>query len=155
MNKKQYIPEKEFIKIYGRVPRFCVEVLVKTKNGIVITKRGIDPMKGYWHFAGGTVYLKESIEDAVKRIAREELNLDVDIIKGVGELEFIYNHKQKGQAHMVSMAYICKAKDISTIKLDRQGTKYMFCKFREDIPKRIVKEHAVLLNKILKEKRNE
>jgi len=149
---KKYIPEKEFIKIYERVPRFCVEVLVKTKDGIIITKRAIEPMNGSWHFAGGTVHLKESIKEAVRRVAKEELNLDVEIIKGVGEMEFLNNYKKKGNKHMVSIAYLVKAKDISSIKLDRQASSFMFCKYKSDIPKHTVKEHTVLLNKILKDK---
>ncbi len=155
MNSKQYIPEKEFVKIYKRVPRFCVEVLVKTKDGILITKRDIEPMKGYWHFAGGTVYLKESIKEAVKRIGKEELNLDVEIVKPVGEMEFIYDHKKKGQKHIISIAYLVKAKNVNSIKLDRQSGSFMFCKYKNDIPKHTVKEHNILLNKILKEKPNE
>ncbi len=150
---KRHLSEKEFVSIYERVPRFCVEVLVKTKDGIIITKRDIAPLKGYWHFSGGTVYLKESIAEAGKRVAKEELNLDVELIRGVGEMEFIHDYKKKGQGHMVSIAYIAKAKDIGNIKLDRQGSRYMFCRFKEDIPKHMVKEHACLLGKILKEKK--
>lgn len=151
---KRYIPEKEFIKIYERVPRFCVEVLVKTEDGILITKRAMHPFKSYWHFAGGTVYLKESIKKAVKRVAKSELNLDVDFIRSVGEMEFLGDRKKKGQNHMVSIACIVEAKDIGSIRLDEQASNFMFCKYKSDIPKHIIKEHAVLLNKILKDNPN-
>ncbi len=154
MNKtkdNRYISDKEFVRIYEKVPRFCVEVLVKTKDGILITKRNISPFKGYWHFTGGTVYLKESIKKAIKRVAKEELNLDVEMVKMVGELEFLDDYKKRGQKHIISIAYIASAKDISNIKLNEQGSKYMFCKLREDIPKHMVKEHVCLLKKILKE----
>ena len=146
----QRLTEKEFINIYERVPRFCVEVLVQTKDGILLTKRNISPCKGYWHFPGGTVYLGETFHKAVKRIAKEELNLDVNVIESVGEMQFIHNYKQKGQGHIVSIAFIVKAKDLNNIKLDRQGSDIIFCKFQSDIPKHTVKEHAVLLKKILK-----
>lgn len=146
----QRLTEKEFVSIYERVPRFCVEVLVQTKDGILLTKRNIPPCKGYWHFPGGTVYIGETFNKAVKRIAKEELNLDVKVIKSVGEMEFVRNYKQKGQKHIVSIAFLVKAKNLNDIKLDRQGSDIMFCKSQLDIPKRIVKEHAVLLKKILK-----
>ncbi len=150
MKNKKYIPEKEFISIYERVPRFCVEVLVQTSKGIILTKRNIHPLKGYWHFTGGTVYVRESIEKSVKRVAKEELNLDVEMIKDIGVCEFINSYKQKGQRHIVSIAYLAKAKDLSKIKLNEQGSEFMFCKYKKDIPKHTVKEHVVLLNNILK-----
>ena len=149
---KQRFTEKEFISIYERVPRFCIEVIVETKDGILLTKRDIPPCKGYWHFPGGTVYMKETMKQAVKRIAKEELNLDVKIIRSIGEMEFIHNYKQKGQRHMISIAFLVKAKNIKDIKLDRQGNGFILCKSLEDIPKHTVKEHCVLLKKYLDNK---
>ena len=149
---KQRLSDKEFTSIYGRVPRFCVESLVQTKDGILITKRNIYPHKGYWHFSGGTVYLGESIKKAVKRIAKEELNLDVEIIKPIGEMEFLHNYKKKGQQHSVSIAFLVKTKDIRNLKLNEQGNDVMFCKFKEDVPKYMVKEHSVLLTNFLESK---
>ena len=150
---KQRFTEKEFINIYEQVPRLCVDLLVQTKDGILLTKRAISPCKGYWHFPGGTVYLKETLNKAVKRVAKEELNLDVKVIKDIGWMEFIHNYKQKGQRHMVSIAFLVKAKDLTKLELDRQGGDVMFCKLVEDVPKHIVKEHAVLLKRYLKESR--
>ena len=153
MNKnKQPFTDKEFISIYEKVPRFCVDLLVQTEDGVMLTKRDISPCKGYWHFPGGTVYLKETLNKAVKRIAKEELNLDVKLIKSIGEMEFIHNYKQKGQRHMVSIAFLVKTDNIEDIKLDKQGSDFMFCKSPEDIPKHTVKEHSVLLKSYLKDK---
>lgn len=148
----QRFTEREFISIYERVPRFCVDLLVQTKDGILLTKRNIVPCRGYWHFPGGTVYLKENFNKAVKRIAKEELNLDVKIIKSIGEMEFIHNYKQKGQGHMVSIGFLVETKNIKDIKLDKQGSDFMFCKLPKDIPKHTVKAHAVLLKEYLKNK---
>lgn len=151
MNKiKQPFTTKQFIKIYEQVPRFCVDLLVQTKDGILLTKRNIFPCKGYWHFPGGTVYLKETLNKAIKRVAKEELNLDVKVIKNIGWMEFINDYKQKGQKHMVSIAFLVRLKNsIKNLKLDRQGSDVMFCKLPEDIPKHIVKEHATLLRRYL------
>lgn len=147
---KQPFTTRQFTNIYSKVPRLCVEVIVKTKDGVLLTKRAIRPCKGYWHFPGGTVYLKETFKQAVKRIAKEELNLDVVPIKSIGEMEFIHNYKQKGQAHMVSITWLVNVKDLSKLKLDRQGSDIMYCKHPKDIPTHTVKEHAVLLKRYLK-----
>lgn len=147
---KQSLSNKEFINIYEKVPRFCVEVIVKTKEGILLTKRDIPPCKGYWHFPGGTVYLKETFDKAVKRVAKEELNLNVKVIKNIGAMEFIHNYKQPGQRHMISIAFLVKAKKLKDLKLNYQGKEVMFCKSPKDIPKHIVKEHKILLKTILR-----
>ena len=152
MNKKmeQRFSNKEFIKIYEQVPRFCVDLLVQTKDGILLTKRDIPPCKGYWHFPGGTVYLKETLNKAVQRVAKEELNLDVEVIKDIGWMEFVHNYKQKGQGHMVSIAFLVKAKDIFELELDRQSNDIVFCKLPENVPNHTVKAYAVLLKRYLR-----
>ncbi len=147
---KQRLNNKEFISIYERVPRFCVEVLVKIDKGILITKRAIPPTKGYWHFPGGTVYLKETFKQAVKRIAKEELNLNIKVIKAIGNMEFIQDYKQLGQKHMISIAFLVKAKNLKEIKLNYQGNEFMFCKSSKDIPKHMIKEHKILLKEFFK-----
>jgi len=73
--KKKPFTKEEFDAIYSRVPRLCVEAVVKTQEGVWLTKRAIEPAKGLWHIPGGTVYIKEKLIDAVKRIAYEELGI--------------------------------------------------------------------------------
>ena len=112
---------EEFSSIYERVPRVCVDVLVKTPEGILLTKRDIAPQKGYWHLPGGTIYLGESLKEAVKRISQEELNLDVKILDHIGPMEFLHHTRDNGQKHAISIAYTVKAKDIGALKLNEQG----------------------------------
>jgi ADP-ribose pyrophosphatase YjhB (NUDIX family) len=73
--KPKKLPLKEFKYIYQRVPRLCVEVIVKTSKGVLLTLRDIPPFQGYWHLPGGTVLLGESLEAAIKRITNEETGL--------------------------------------------------------------------------------
>jgi len=49
-----------------------------------LLRRGFDPARGLWTFPGGFVDLGESVEDAARREAREELQLDVDLRGLVG-----------------------------------------------------------------------
>jgi ADP-ribose pyrophosphatase YjhB (NUDIX family) len=99
------IPYEEFEKIYSRVPRLCVDLVIKSKEGIVLSKRLIPPYKGYWHTPGGTVLYGETLEEAVKRVAKEETGLNVEIIKLAGVIEF---PKIKSLKHAVSIGYLVK-----------------------------------------------
>ena len=90
------IPFEEFKKIYSRVPRLTVEVIVKTPKGIVLIKRGIQPYKNQWHIPGGTVYKKERLEDAVRRVAKSEMGIVVKPIKFLGYIDYIETEGKKG-----------------------------------------------------------
>lgn len=87
MSPRKLSPE-EFESIYGRVPRACVEVIVRTEKGIILSKREIRPCEGYWHIPGGTVFLGEKLEGAVQRVAQEELGLEVKVEKLLGIIQY-------------------------------------------------------------------
>ena len=75
------LPYKEFLSIYRKVPRLCVDLVVKNKNGVLLTKRDIKPSKGMWHIPGGTILYDESVKDAIKRVAKEETGLKPVLVK--------------------------------------------------------------------------
>jgi ADP-ribose pyrophosphatase YjhB (NUDIX family) len=51
---------------------------------IVLLRRAFEPGAGLWTFPGGFVDLGESVEDAARREAREELAIDIDVGALVG-----------------------------------------------------------------------
>ena len=101
-----WLSQKDFDYIYKKVHRLCVDLIIKKDDGILLTKRMIPPAKGKWHFPGGTVYIGETIEQAVKRVAKAELNVDVEIIKELGFIEFVTKEEVYGKP--VSIAFLVK-----------------------------------------------
>jgi len=123
--KPKKFPFSEFKKIYSKVPRFCVEVVVKTKDGVLLTKRSFPPQIGYWYLPGGTVLKGERIEQTVKRVAMEELGLKVEPGKALGVMEFLSVKNYFG--HSISVAYLCKSlSDLNKIKLDDKANDFGF-----------------------------
>jgi ADP-ribose pyrophosphatase YjhB (NUDIX family) len=51
---------------------------------IILLRRGFDPGKGLWTFPGGFVDLGESVEDAARREAEEELAIQITLDGLVG-----------------------------------------------------------------------
>ena len=90
MDRKRPFTYKEFKNIYSKVPRLCVEVMLKTKDGVLLTKRNEPPNKGKWHIPGGTMLKGETLEKAVRRVAWEELGIRVEIKKMLGIIEYNY-----------------------------------------------------------------
>jgi ADP-ribose pyrophosphatase YjhB (NUDIX family) len=105
MSKDLPFTKQEFDAIYSKVPRLTVEVLLidKTK-GTYMTLRDIEPCKGQWHLPGGTVFFGESLENAVNRIAKREIGIEVLASSLVGYIEYP-SHYQKQIDHPVGLVF--------------------------------------------------
>jgi ADP-ribose pyrophosphatase YjhB (NUDIX family) len=57
---------------------------VTPDNKIVLLRRGFDPGKGLWTFPGGFVDLGETVEEAARREAQEEIRAEVELDRLVG-----------------------------------------------------------------------
>lgn len=88
MRNDFFLPPAEFDTIYGKVPRLTVEAVVQVGGGIVLTRRTIAPCRGQWHIPGGTVRFGESLRDAVRRVARHELCVEVEVGDLLGYIEY-------------------------------------------------------------------
>lgn len=103
-NTNHPLSEEEFWNVYKRVPRLTVEIILNTKKGVYLTERQIEPCKGLWHFPGGTVRFGEKLTDAVRRIAKRELNIEVTNTKLLGYIEYP-SHYLKGLDSPVGIAF--------------------------------------------------
>ncbi len=114
---------EEFRSIYSKVPRLTVEIIVKSKEGVLLTKREIEPYKGSWHLPGGTVYLGEKLADAVARVAKKELGVQVTNSEFIGFIEYVdsyrINHEEDSDCP-VGMAF--KVEYEGQIKLDEEAS---------------------------------
>jgi ADP-ribose pyrophosphatase YjhB (NUDIX family) len=63
--------------VAGAIPR-------EPDGRLWLLRRGFDPAAGRWTFPGGFVDLGESVEDAARREAKEELEIDIELTGLVG-----------------------------------------------------------------------
>jgi ADP-ribose pyrophosphatase YjhB (NUDIX family) len=102
-----WLPKAEFDSIYSRVPRLSVEVVIATpQEGVLLTRRDIPPNVGAWHIPGGTVLFGEPVVEAVKRVARDELGLEVEVGQLLGYIEYP-SHYENGLDSPVGLAFSC------------------------------------------------
>ena len=100
-----WLPKEEFFAIYRRVPRLCVEVvIVVPERGVLLKLRDIPPNVGAWHIPGGTVLFGEPLVEAVKRVARDELGLAVEVGELLGYIEYP-SHHENGLDSPVGLAF--------------------------------------------------
>jgi len=67
-----------------------VEVVITAAEmqGVLLSRRKDGPCQGLWHLPGGTVRFAESLTEAVGRVARQELGLEVIVGSLIGYIEY-------------------------------------------------------------------
>lgn len=144
MTRKQPFTYEEFKSIYSRVPRLCVDLIIKSEQGVLLTLRQKDGWKNQWHLPGGTVLYREKLEDAVNRIAQEELGVDVSIDRELGHTEFHSEVKERGFGYSVTIVFLCHLKT-DKFKLDEGAAKFDFFK---TLPENTIAEHKTFLENV-------
>lgn len=88
------------------IPIVSVDLVVECPDGIVLGKRANEPAKGEWFVPGGRVRKGERLDEAVHRVADEELGVDVDIHEALGAFEHFYEMSEvRGKKHYVAHGF--------------------------------------------------
>lgn len=91
------------MNILIKTPLLTVDAIIIYEEKIVLIKRKNPPYKDMFALPGGFVDIGETVEEAIVREAKEETNLDIDIVRIVG----IYSDpKRDPRGHTVSIAFI-------------------------------------------------
>ena len=107
LKKKQKIIPNNRGKIMEqkqRTPVLTVDAIIETEGGIILIKRK-NPPSG-WAIPGGFVDYGESLEDAVRREAKEETRLDIKLIR---QFHTYSDPKRDPRHHTVSTIFIAAA----------------------------------------------
>lgn len=140
--KPKYLSKKEFEYIYNRVPRLCVEAIIKTEKGIILTKRNIEPEKGSWHIPGGTVLKKETLVNAIKRVVKLELGIDIVIEK---MLEIVEPKLKNYSKQVISIVFLARPKNKKlNFVLDQYADSVAVF---DEFPKNTIKYHVNIIKK--------
>ncbi len=99
-------------------PFVTVDAIIELPEGIVIIERSNPPFG--WALPGGFVDYGESLEDAVKREAKEETNLDLTQIK---QFHTYSNPQRDPRFHTIGTVFIAKAKGKPKAGDDAAGLK--------------------------------
>jgi 8-oxo-dGTP diphosphatase len=133
----EWIKPTPFLTVDGIVKIFAPEF-----KGIVLIKRKNPPLG--FALPGGFVDYGESVEDALKREMKEEINLDVKIEKLLGVYS---NPKRDPRMHTSSCVFICHAFELPKAGDD---AKEAFIFKLEEIPfEKLVFDHSKILRDFL------
>jgi ADP-ribose pyrophosphatase YjhB (NUDIX family) len=110
--KDKWIPNELFQTIQQSIPIACVDLIIlRRNNGIIETlliKRKIYPEVGKWCLIGGRIIKGEHVNDTIRRQAKIELGISVDIISPWNETTPIMSLSDPlsdAQKHFVVLVY--------------------------------------------------
>lgn len=131
-----HMPYEIWLELSTLFPLPAVEVII-TRNGkdFLLTERRDEHWNG-WHIPGGFMAYQESFEEACKRVALRELNMDIEFKKMFDA--FVWKEHPYGAP--ISIICICTPKGEPS-----EGTYF------SEIPKDMVPNHTEFLQKFLKE----
>lgn len=127
------LPKKVFDEIYTKVPRLCVDLLVRDSLGkVLLTKRSVG-WNNNWHFPGGTLQFGESLDSCAKRVAKEELSIEITPKNFVGIIEYPFEKFDKGFGQPITLVLDCSPNSLDIV-LDWQATEWKFFS-KKEVPK--------------------
>lgn len=130
------IPDESFAAFLDAMPQVSVEIVLEHDGSVLLVRRTNEPAKDEWFWPGTRLYKGETFERAVRRLAREELGIEVEICSRVG----VYNHfwetanlPEVETTHTVNVVYHVRPTDASDggdsvdgLVLDDQHDEYRF-----------------------------
>src|SRR5690554_5951910 len=109
----KWAPEKDFHTTRRYFAFSCVDLVVMTKAGVILSKRKDHPYKRFWHLPGGIIHKGQTIAQKISEIADREIGHDLIVIKPIGVYENCHPYR-----HDISYCFIAKLKSskVDTLK---------------------------------------
>ena len=131
---------EDYKEIYSKVPRLCVEAVIRKDDGIIFSKRKVFP-SNIWHIPGGTVLLGENLKQAIQRVVKEEINVEVNNIEFLTIQEY---SPKSGFGQAISIVY-----EMTYVRGEFKPDEYTSeIKVFSKNPKGLLEEHKQILKKI-------
>lgn len=147
MPKGLFAPREDFETIlkWSVIPTFDL-VLVYGNEGVIIVKRTIPPYRNQWALTGLRMLKGENIDETLKRIANQELGLNIDTKDKEFLGQYVGRFKTEHQRQDLSTGYLITIPTQPIILNDKHFSGYRIIKSREEIPKNIGAMYKFYLN---------
>jgi colanic acid biosynthesis protein WcaH len=113
-----------FKTIIDSMPLISIDILLKKDNKILLGRRVNKPAQGYFFSTGGRINKNETIDNAMNRIVKNELNIELKSIpKFIGVFEHFYDDSiyKNVSTHFVNIAYEYEVKEISDLPTEQHS----------------------------------
>jgi len=113
-----------FKTIVDSAPLISIDILLKKDNKFLLGRRVNKPAQGYFFSTGGRINKNESIDNAMARVALNELNIELESIpKFIGVFEHFYDDSiyENVSTHYVDIAYEYEVKEIPDLPTEQHS----------------------------------
>lgn len=131
-----YLPHKIYRVLEKNSSLLCIDLFivdsVKQPKKLLAIKRAQEPGKGLWFQPGGRIYKNESISQAAIRKAKEELGVEIALVRPLGFYRSIFSKDHSGKGSLDSSAIVLLATLKSKeIVLDKTSTDFAWKNFED------------------------
>ena len=120
----KWMDEQTHKLVIDNVPLACIDLLILCQDKYLLIKRERFPVPVYW-LPGGRVFLNEPLDDAAKRIAKDECGLDITIKRLIGAESTVFErgpYENQG-INTINLIYLGLS-DSFDVKLDANHSDY-------------------------------
>ena len=118
------LDDQTFKTVIDSTPLISIDLLVKKDNKILLGKRINKPAQGYLFSIGGRVYKNETIDNAMMRIASNELNISLKLTpRFIGVFEHFYDDSiyKDVSTHYVNLAYEIEIEETLDLPIEQHN----------------------------------
>jgi len=122
------IPKDVYASIHSLMPIACVDLVIEYEGKILLVRRWDEPLKDRWFIPGGHLQRDEVVTQAVKRIARTEVGLDLrEEIKLVDYMDLFFTTDPFGHGkgtRTVSLVFKAAPRGEPSVCLDSHHSEF-------------------------------
>jgi len=118
------LDDQIFKIVVDSAPLVSIDILLKKKNKVLLCKRINKPAQGYFFSIGGRINKNETIDSAMNRIAKNELNIELKTVpKFIGVFEHFYDDSiyENISTHYVNLAYEYQIEEVVDLPVEQHS----------------------------------
>lgn len=147
-SKPLRLSEQEFLESFKNVPRLAINLIITdSQNRVLLTRRNIPPAQGLWHFPGSFQLKNEPITDVQKRVAKNELGLELDKNTNLSLLGAFDDLEGDPRGHVIDLVYGLELDNTSAVKPTKETSEIKFFD-KDKLPSDIGFNHRETLHKL-------
>ncbi|MBN1824451.1 MAG: NUDIX hydrolase [Endomicrobiales bacterium] len=139
------LPEDLFYYVSSVTPLVNVDLLIKDEKGRTLLAWRDDKWCGRgWHVPGGIIRFKESFESRIRKVARNEIGVNVKYDKMPAAINQIVLPRRDIRGHFISVLYKCSLSGKFKPKNKALGERNRgFLKWHDKCPEDLLKHHVI------------
>jgi len=138
------LDDATFKTVIDSAPLVSIDILLKKGDKVLLGKRVNKPAQGYFFSTGGRINKNETIDNAMARVALNELNIELKSVpKFIGVFEHFYDDSiyKDVSTHYVNIAYEYEVEEIPDLPT-KQHSEYKWFTIDELLESKQVHEYT-------------